>query len=274
MVFREILRSRGTHVHVYLIVALLFCSVFWTLPPVAQAQNASSQNADLLLRNAHIITMDASHPSAQAVAIEGERILWVGTDAEALQKFPSARVVDLHHATLLPGLIDAHTHLLNLGQSLLRLNLKDVATPGEVIARVKQKAASTPADEWIQGWGWDEGKWAAHYPGNAELSSVSPRNPVYLVGLHTFAAWANKRALEIAGITEDTPDPESGKIVRDEKTGEPTGILLNHAQDLVSKKIPPLTLEQAKTALETGAAECLRNGLTSLHEAQVSAAMI
>lgn len=236
--------------------------------------NAQSQRADLVLRNAHIVTMDVNHPSAQAVAIQGERILWVGNNAEASKQFPSARAIDLRGATILPGIIDAHTHLLNLGQSLLRLNLKGAASPEEVVARVKQKASSAGADEWIQGWGWDEGKWASHYPTNAQLSAASPRNPVYLVGLHGFAAWANKRALEIAGITKDTPDPENGKIVHDDKTGEPTGILLNHAQELVARKIPPLTLDQAKKALEVGARECLSKGLTSLHEAQVSPLMI
>src|SRR5262249_17866785 len=135
-------------------------------------------------------------------------------------------------------------------------------------------AASTAPGDWIQGWGWDEGKWATHYPDNAQLSAASRRNPVLLVGLHSFAAWANTRALEIAGINKDTRDPENGKIVRDEKTGEPTGILLNHAQDLVAKKIPPLDLDQAKNALEIGARECVRNGLSSLHEAQVSPLMI
>src|SRR5207248_7902528 len=93
--------------------------------------------------------------------------------------------------------------------------------------------------------GWDEGKWASNYPTNQALSAATPNNPVFLVGLHTFAAWANQRALELAGVNKDTKDPENGKILRDEKTGEPTGILLNHAQELVSKHIPPMTLVQA-----------------------------
>jgi len=170
-------------------------------------------------------------------------------------------------------MIDAHTHLLSLGQSLLKLNLKGVATEQEAIARVKQKAAAA-ANEWILGWGWDEGEWASHYPNNAALSAASPQNPVYLAGLHGFAAWANKRALDIAGITKETKDPENGKILRDEKTGEPTGILLNRAQELVAKHIPPMTVAQAKKALALGAEECVKNGLTSIHEAQVTQLML
>lgn len=150
------------------------------------------------------------------------------------------------------------------------MNLKGVATEAEAVARVKEKAASTPLGEWILGWGWDEGAWASHYPTNQALSAASPNHPVYLTGLHGFASWANKKAQALAGINKDTPDPENGKIVRDEKTGEPTGILLNRAQELVSKKIPPLTLEQVKKALEVAARECLRNGLTAAHEAGVS----
>jgi predicted amidohydrolase YtcJ len=250
---------------VVLAIALLLP---YSLPPARVAA------PDLVLFNANVITMDPQHPSAEAIGIKGENIVWIGSTAEARRFGAAAQRIDLHGATVLPGIIDAHGHLLSLGQSLLRLNLKGVATEGEVVTRVKEKAATTPAGEWIQGWGWDEGQWAAHYPGNERLSEISPRNPVYLVGLHGFAAWANKRALELAGISRDTLDPANGKIVRDEKTGEPTGVLLNHAQDLVAKKIPPLTLELAKKAIALAARECLRNGLTEVHDAQVTPLML
>jgi len=231
-------------------------------------------SADLLILNAHIVTMDAKHPAASAMVIQGSRIVWVGDTAEAQKRFPETRAIDLHGATILPGIIDAHTHLIELGKSLVRLNLKDVATDREAVEQVKQRVRSAAPQEWILGWGWDEGKWASHYPDNRALSDVSPNNPVYLVGLHTFAAWANKRALQLAGITKDTKDPPNGKILRDEKTGEPTGVLLNHAQDLVERQIPPMTLEQTKQALELAAQECVRHGLTSVHEARVSPIMV
>src|SRR3989475_1867723 len=230
---------------------------------------------DLLLLNAHVITMDPSQPEMQAIAVQGDRIAWVGSDSKARRLFASAsRAIDLHGATVLPGLIDAHVHLVSLGQSLLRLNLKDVGDEAEAIARVKERVASAAPNEWILGWGWDEGRWASHYPTNQTLSDVSPNNPVYLVGLHGFAAWANKKALQLAGITKDTKDPENGKILRDERTGEPTGVLLNRAQELVEKHIPPMTLDQVKKAIEVAARECIRNGLTSVHEAKVSPIMI
>ena len=232
---------------------------------------AQSPNPDLLLLNAHIVTMNDKQPSAEAIAIQGDRIAWVGSADEAKRLYPKpSRTIDLQGATVLPGLIDAHTHLINLGESLTRLNLKDVPTEKEIVDRVKQRAASAAPGEWILGWGWDEGKWASNYPTNQALSAATPNNPVFLVGLHTFAAWANQRALELAGVTKDTKDPENGKILHDEKTGEPTGILLNHAQELVAKKIPPMTVVQAKRAMQLAARECVRNGLTSIHEAKVT----
>ena len=230
---------------------------------------------DLLFINAHAITIDRSRPAAEAVAIQGERIAWVGTTAEARRRFVGvSQIVDLHGATVLPGLIDAHVHLLALGQSLLRLNLKDVSDANEAVALVKQRVANAAPGEWILGWGWDEGKWAAHYPGNQALSEAAPNNPVFLVGLHTFAAWANQKALELSGINKATIDPVNGRIMRDEKTGEPTGILLNQAQQLVEKHVPPLSLEQTEKAIELAARECVRNGLTSVHDARVSPLML
>jgi predicted amidohydrolase YtcJ len=251
-----------------ILCGLLFLSI---APLVGFAQ---SPKPDLLLVHGNVVTMNPAKPSAEAIAIAGERIIWVGKDSEAQKLFRLAQTVDLQGATVLPGIIDAHTHMLELGKSLLRLNLKDVATPEEAVARVRQKVASAAPGEWILGWGWDEGKWAAHYPDNNALSQASPENPVFLVGLHSFASWTNKKALSIAGITAATQDPDKGKILRDEKTLEPTGILLNRAQALVESHIPPMTLAQTKKAIELAAQECVRNGLTSVHEARVSGTMI
>jgi predicted amidohydrolase YtcJ len=251
---------------------LTFC--FSTLSLFTGSLFAQTSIADRLILNAHVVTMNDKQPSAQAVAIKGDRIVWVGNTDEARKLYPTARVTDLHGTTVLPGIIDAHTHLINLGESLVRLNLKDIPSEKEIIERVKQRVASAAPGEWILGWGWDEGKWASNYPTNQSLSAAAPNNPVFLVALHTFAAWVNQRALKIAGITKDTRDPENGKIVRDEKTGEPTGILLNHAQELVSKHIPPMTLAQAKRAMELATGECVRHGLTSVHEAKVTLLMV
>ncbi|HSB11513.1 MAG TPA: amidohydrolase family protein [Blastocatellia bacterium] len=243
--------------------------------PVPRAASQSRSAPDLVLLNAHIITMNRKRPAEESAAIKDGRISWLGSTAAAKKRFRNAaQIIDLKGATVLPGFIDAHGHLMSLGESFLKLNLKDVATPEEAAARVKERAAAVRPGEWILGWGWDEGKWAAHYPTHQLLTDAAPDNPVFLTGLHSFAAWANKKALDIAGIRTDTPDPENGKIIRDEKTGEPAGVLTNRAQELVAKQIPPLDLEQVKTALELAARECVRNGLTSVHEARVTPIML
>ena len=254
-----------------------FCTlVLLLLLPLLNSDSSSTPSTpDLLLLDAHVITMAPEQPTAEAIAVSRDRIAWVGSGADARRLYPgAARVLDLHGATVLPGIIDSHTHLMELGKSLLQLNLKDVPSDKEAVERVKQRVAAAKPGEWIFGWGWDEGKWAAHYPDNRALSAVSPNNPVYLVGLHTFAAWANKRALELAGINKNTKDPENGKILRDPQTGQPTGILLNRAQTLVESSIPPMTLPQVEQAIELAARECVRNGLTSVHEAKVTPIMV
>lgn len=230
---------------------------------------------DLLLLNARIITMNPRQPSAEAVAIKDGRIAWVGSTNEAKKLFAdAAETADLGGATVLPGIIDAHAHLMNLGESFLKLDLRDATGPEEVAKLVKQKAETVRTGEWILGWGWDEGKWAAHYPTHELLTEAAPTNPVFLTGLHGFAAWVNKRALLVAGINKDTRDPENGKIIRDDKTGEPSGVLTDRAQELVGRHIAPLDLDAVKIALELAARECLRNGLTSVHEARVTPIML
>jgi len=203
---------------------------------------------ELVVTNAHVLTMNPQQPSAEAMAIAGDRIVWVGSDDEARRRYPGASPLDLGGATVIPGIIDAHTHLLPLGESLIKVNLKDLPTESAIVERIGQKAATTPRGQWILGWGWDEGKWAAHYPTNVALSAVTPDHPVFLVGLHSFAGWANAEALEIAGVTKDTADPPNGQIIRD-GAGTPTGILTNHAQALVTRHVPKLTLEQIKERL-------------------------
>ena len=252
----------------------LLLAILALLAPMPPAMTQTA-NADLLLLNARVITLNPAQPSAEAVAVLGGKIVWVGSTSDAQNLFRSpVETLDLGGSTVLPGIIDAHAHLMSLGESFLKLDLKGVATPEEAARRVKQKAATLRSGEWILGWGWDEGKWAAQYPTHELLTEAAPTNPVFLTGLHSFAGWANKRALLVAGITRNTRDPENGKILRDEKTGEPSGVLINRAQDLVTSHLPPLDLDSVRIALELAARECLRNGLTSVHEARVTPIML
>ncbi|MGD8538773.1 MAG: amidohydrolase, partial [Candidatus Aminicenantes bacterium] len=237
-------------------------------------ETPSSLPADTIYINGHVVTMDTKNPEVQAFAVKQGKILSIGTSEEIASAFPEADVVDLERKTVMPGIIESHGHLLSLGQSFLELNVEGIKTPEEVVIKVKERVENTPAGEWITGWGWDEGAWAKNYPTNQELSAISPENPVYLRGLHGFACWANDKALDVAGIDKDTPNPENGVIIKDSTTGKPTGILTNRAQDLLTQHIPPMTLTQMEKALKLAVEECTRYGLTSIHEARTTTRML
>jgi predicted amidohydrolase YtcJ len=224
--------------------------------------------------NGHIVTMDESQPEVEAMAVGEGKIVAVGSSAQIKGIYSDAEIIDLQGKTVMPGIVESHGHLLSLGQSFLELNIEGVETPEEVVRKVKERVKETPPGEWITGWGWDEGAWAKHYPDNKALNRVSPDNPVYLRGLHGFACWANAKALAIAGITKDTPHPPHGEILKNPKTGMPTGILTNEAQALLENHIPPLNQDQIERALELAHEECLRNGLTTVHEARTTTKML
>lgn len=224
--------------------------------------------------NGKIITMDDRVPKVEALAVANGKIISVGTTAEIRNSHPKAEVKDLKGKTVMPGIVESHGHLLSLGQSLLELNLSGVRTPQEAVQKVQERVRTIQEGEWIVGWGWDEGAWAKDYPTNDELNGVSPKNPVCLRGLHGFASWVNKKALEIAGISSETPNPTNGEIMKDPRTGNPTGILTNKAQELVARFIPSLTKAQVEKALILAIDECLKYGLTTVHEANTTAAML
>ncbi|HVQ28686.1 MAG TPA: amidohydrolase family protein [Vicinamibacteria bacterium] len=252
----------------------------------AAARGASVPAADLLLTNARVYTFtwdepgrdgtpapnaprtaSGFHPDAAAVAIQGERIVFVGGAREA-QAFrgPRTRVVDLGGATVLPGLVDSHTHVVELGEAASRVDLVDVATEEEAVARVAARAARVPKGEWIVGRGWDEGAWANHYPSLKLLSERVPDHPVFLASLHSFAGWGNRMALARAGITRDTKAPEGGEIVKD-PDGNPTGILLNRAVPLLASAVPPATDEQLKEYVRSALQIMAQGGYVAVHEA-------
>ena len=237
-------------------------------------ERVSAPSAEKVFINGHIITMDENLSEAEAFALGQGKFLAVGTTREVLAAYPGSEAIDLSGKTVMPGIIESHGHLLSLGQSFLELNVEGIQTPQEVVKKVEERVQESPSGEWIIGWGWDEGAWAEDYPSNRDLSAVSPENPVYLRGLHGFAGWVNDKALEIAGITDNTPDPAQGEILKEPATGQPTGILTNEAQALVTFHIPPMSLPQTEKALELALDECLKYGLTTIHEAKTSAQML
>ena len=253
----------------------------------------STETADLLLVNARVYTMawgepdregrpstDAPHgpqgwrPDADAIAIRGDRILFVGSRGAASQFRGTTTVErDLRGATVLPGLIESHVHLENLGASLERVNLVGVKTEAEAVERVAARAARVPKGEWIVGWGWDEGAWASHYPDLRLLSERVPDHPVLLHGLHTFASWGNRLALERAGINATTPHPTGGEIRKDAR-GQPTGVFLNSATRLVEGAIPAATDRQVEGRIANAITALAAAGYVYVQEAGANTAVM
>lgn len=250
------------------IFSYLYVLVIALTPPIASDQDQNK--ADLILHGGTIITMDEKNPNAEAVAVRGTQIIYVGSNKEAdTYKTNETKFIDLQGATVVPGLIDAHAHLLSLGQSLERLDLTGTASYGAAINLVAGKVAESKPGQWILGRGWDQNKWPSkEFPVHDKLSRVSADNPVYLVRVDGHAALANKKALDLAGITKNTKDPDGGKIIRDAH-GQPTGVFIDKAKDLVAQHIPRPSPDQTKAALLRASEECLRYGLTGIHDAGV-----
>ncbi len=180
---------------------------------------------------------------------------------------PSTRRIDLGGALVLPGLIDAHGHLRSLGEQIASLDLRGAASPGEVARRVRERAASTPAGEWILGIGWDENLWPGRrLPDPRPLTEAAPDRPVWLLRIDWHSGWANRAALEAAGIGRRTPDPEGGRIARDAR-GEPSGLLVGSALDLVARARAAPTRAQIKSSLRLAVRRCAEVGLTEVHDA-------
>jgi predicted amidohydrolase YtcJ len=214
------------------------------------------------------------HADAEAVASRAGRIIFVGSTADALRRRgASTRVFDAQGAAVLPGLHDAHVHLSNLGASLARVDLVGVATEEEAIRRIEARAKTTPAGEWIVGYGWDEGAWANHYPTMEPLSTRVPNHPVWLAGLHSFAGWGNRLAFQRAGITRATPAPAGGEI-RTDVAGQPTGILLNNAVRLVEAAIPRPTAAEWESRMLRALDAIARAGYTGVTDATIDSEML
>jgi predicted amidohydrolase YtcJ len=244
------------------------------------------KTADLMLVNGKVYTLswdepdldgtpaanaphDAAgwHPDAEAIAVRGGEIIFVGTTADA-EKYqgPSTEVIDLEGATVVPGLVDSHVHIQGLGANLERVNLMGIDTEREAIELVRQRAQEIPPGDWVVGWGWDEGAWANRYPTMDLLSERVPDHPVFLSGLHGFAVWGNRLAFEHAGITSATESPSGGEIVKDTR-GNPTGVLINNATQLLESAVPQLTAEHRQDQVLAGLEAMAASGYVAVHEA-------
>jgi predicted amidohydrolase YtcJ len=225
----------------------------------------SKPSADLIITNAKVWTVDKAHPTAQAVAVLGERIVAVGSnsDVDALRT-PRTKVIDAGGKLLLPGFDDAHVHFVDGGLQLDSVELNDATSTEELVRRIGEQAKKTPKGEWIQGGDWDETKWSPpRLPTKELIDPVTPDNPVFLGRYDGHGALANSAALRLAGITAQTPDPPGGLIVRDAQ-GNPTGVIKDAAKALVNKVIPPLSHEGRLRAMRRALQYAASLGITSV----------
>jgi len=209
------------------------------------------QLADLVLKNGNIYTVNDRQPHAQAVAVKGDRIIFVGSNNEA-QKYVGnkTRVIDLKGETVLPGLTDAHHHLEGVGFREMTLNLEGVSSLDEFLARVKARVDQAKPGEWITGRGWIETFWQPPiFPTRWDLDKVSPANPVVLGRADGHGTVVNSMALKVAGIDKTTPNPFGGEISKDKQSGEPNGMLLDAAQALVRNHVPAPTAADNERAV-------------------------
>jgi predicted amidohydrolase YtcJ len=212
----------------------------------------AADDVDLVLMNGNVYTVNQKQPRAQAIAVKGDRIAFVGSNDDA-RKFHARRVVDLQHRTLVPGLTDSHCHIFGIGERELTLNLEGTNTLTEFLAKVSERASKTESEKWITGRGWIETFWKpAQFPTRRDLDKVAPENPVFLTRADGHASVANSAALKIAGIDNNTPNPFGGEILKDKTTGEPTGMLTDSAEGLVRKNIPTPSAAERERALLTG----------------------
>ncbi|MGH7559153.1 MAG: amidohydrolase, partial [Gemmatimonadota bacterium] len=232
---------------------------------------AAQEPADLIFTNAVIHTANPEAPAAEAMAVSesaiGSIIVAIGS-AEEVESYrgPETNVIDLQGRAVIPGLIDAHAHVMNLGKLLRTVDLVGTSGVEEIAARVLEAAAGRPAGEWILGRGWDQNDWEVkEFPTAAALDSAAPDHPVWLTRVDGHAGWANTRALEAAGVTAATGDPEGGRIVRDE-AGDPTGIFIDDAEDLVDAAIPVPGPEELAARLAAAQERMVSVGLTGVHD--------
>ncbi|MFP2962681.1 amidohydrolase [Myxococcus sp. 1LA] len=213
-------------------------------------------------------TLNAARPLAQALAVRDGRLLAVGTREEVeAAAGPDARHVDLGAATVVPGLVDAHAHIHGLGRGLTTVRLEKAGSVEEAIHRLTQAPASSFQGEWLLGRGWDQNDWPGRaFPSREALDARFPSSPVFLTRVDHHAAWVNGEALRRAGITRDTPDPEGGRILKDAR-GEPTGVLVDNAMDVVAAVMPPPSRAQLEARLRAALTRCAQVGLTGVHDA-------
>jgi hypothetical protein len=211
---------------------------------------AAAQDADVLLTHGNVYTVAEKQPKAEAIAVKSGRIVFVGSNDDA-KKFHTAKIIDLHGRTVLPGFTDSHCHIFGIGEREMRLNLEGTNSLKDFLASVNERVDKTAPGKWIAGRGWIETFWKPpQFPTRQDVDKIAPNNPVFLTRADGHASVANSTALKIAGIDKNTPNPFGGQILK--TNGEPNGMLLDNAQDLVARNIQKPTEGEREQALLRG----------------------
>jgi predicted amidohydrolase YtcJ len=254
------------------VAAAALAIVAWMSPTIANAATGGEElppeAADTVFTNGAVYTADAARSWATAVAVRGERIVYVGDDATARRHIGKAtRVIDLAGRMLLPGFQDSHVHPALAPNPATQLDVGGLKSEQEIVAQVRRHAAAHPGKPWIVGTGWAESAFLpSGQPTRAVLDAAVPDRPAFLTNNSQHMGWANSRALALAGIDADTPDPANGRIERDD-AGRPTGVLQEAAMDLVRQVIPPPSVEEQGENLLAAMREMQRHGVTAFEEA-------
>jgi predicted amidohydrolase YtcJ len=246
---------------VFLLVG--FISAFVLLPPTPKLPPA-----DLVFKNGNVYTGSDRQARAEAVAVTGDRIIFVGSNVDA-QKYvgKNTRVIDLGGNTMLPGMTDAHHHLSGVGFREMTLNLEGITSLEDFLAKVKQRVDQKQPGEWVTGRGWIETFWKPPvFPTRWDLDKIAPNNPVFLDRADGHGAVANSAALKIAGVNKNTPSPFGGEISKDKQSGEPNGMFLDAAQDLIQRHIPETTAAEAERAVFLGVQRDIQLGWTQVQD--------
>ncbi len=260
-----------------LLLVALALALFGACAQRAAPEAVAPATADLVLTHGRIVTLDQRQPEARALAVRGDRVLALGSESEIARLVGAhTKVIDLHGALAVPGLIDSHAHLWGIGGMQLELDLRSARSWEEIVERVAEAARTRPKGSWILGRGWHQEKWTHApddaldgWPTRAALDRVAPDNPVLLRHASGHASIANQRALELSGAASIETDPPGGRILRDAH-GAATGVLNEGAQDLVEpveERDPAALRALARRKVELAARECLAKGLTSLQDA-------
>jgi predicted amidohydrolase YtcJ len=251
----------------FVVVAIVAATLIAGLIVGAQRDDSAGP-VDLIVHNARVYTADGDGTMAEAVAIRGNQILRVGSEREVLRlQRPQTVMIDAGGGAVLPGFNDAHLHLLEGGLALDKVALLGTTTLAEIQQRITDWAGANPDEPWVTGRGWRYETFPGGLPTKALLDTLVSDRPVCLWSYDARTAWVNSAALKLAHITSRTPHPANGVVVKDPKTGEPTGVLKEDAINLVARLIPPPTQEERARALRSAVAEAHRNGITSVQNA-------